>query len=90
MAAKTTAEEQVVSIDGHRLKLTHLDKVLYPETGTTKGEVIAYYSAVAESMLTHVRDRAATRKRWVNGVGSETHPGMMFFQKDLDESTRSG
>jgi len=87
MAAKTTAEEQVVSIDGHRLKLTHLDKVLYPETGTTKGEVIAYYSAVAESMLTHVRDRAATRKRWVNGVGSETHPGMMFFQKDLDEST---
>ena len=87
MAAARTAGEQVVSIDGHRLKLTHLDKILYPETGTTKGDVIAYYSAVAEVMLPHVRDRAATRKRWVNGVGTHAHPGMMFFQKDLDEST---
>ena len=87
MTATGTTGDQVVSIDGHRLKLTHLDKVLYPETGTTKGEVIAYYGAVAEAMLPHVRDRAATRKRWVNGVGTEAHPGMMFFQKDLDEST---
>ncbi|MDQ1545937.1 MAG: bifunctional non-ous end joining protein LigD [Actinomycetota bacterium] len=87
MAAARTTGEQVVSIDGHRLTLTHLDKVMYPETGTTKGEVIAYYNAVADVMLPHVRDRAATRKRWVNGVGSEAHPGMMFFHKDLDEST---
>jgi bifunctional non-homologous end joining protein LigD len=87
MATAKKAAEQVVAVDGHRLKLTNLDKVLYPETGTTKGEVIAYYSAVAEVMLPHVRDRAATRKRWVNGVGTEQDPGMMFFQKDLDEST---
>jgi bifunctional non-homologous end joining protein LigD len=87
MAAAKPPGEQVVSIEGHRLKLTHLDKVLYPETGTTKGEVIAYYNAVATAMLPHVRDRAATRKRWVNGVGTQAHPGMMFFQKDLDEST---
>jgi bifunctional non-homologous end joining protein LigD len=87
MSTVGAAGEQVVSIDGHRLKLTHLDKVLYPQTGTTKADVIAYYNAVAASMLPHVRDRAATRKRWVNGVGSETKPGTMFFQKDLDEST---
>jgi bifunctional non-homologous end joining protein LigD len=87
MATTKTGGEQVVAIDGHRLTLTHLDKVLYPETGTTKGDVIAYYSAMAEVMLPHVRDRAATRKRWVNGVGSEEDPGMMFFQKNLDDST---
>jgi bifunctional non-homologous end joining protein LigD len=80
---------QVVSIDGHRLMLTHLDKVLYPETGTTKGDVIAYYAAVAEVMLPHVRDRAATRKRWVDGVGTAKKPGSVFFQKNLDDSTPS-
>jgi bifunctional non-homologous end joining protein LigD len=87
MATAKKSDEQIVAIDGHRLKLTHLDKVLYPETGTTKADVIAYYSAVAEAMLPHIRDRAATRKRWVNGVGTEKDPGMMFFQKDLDDST---
>jgi bifunctional non-homologous end joining protein LigD len=83
------SEDQVVSVEGHRIKLTHLDKVLYPATGTTKSEVIAYYAAVAEAMLPHVRDRPATRKRWVNGVGTEKKPGMMFFQKNLDDSTPS-
>ena len=43
--ANTGAQkEQLVEIDGRRLRLTNLDKVLYPETGTTKGEVIAYYA----------------------------------------------
>jgi len=86
MAASSDRDSSLVSVDGHRLKLTHLDKVMYPATGTTKGEVIAYYSAVAEVMLPHIRNRPATRKRWVNGVGTATKPGMMFFQKDLDDS----
>jgi bifunctional non-homologous end joining protein LigD len=89
MASRTSSADQVVSIDGHRLTLTHLDKVMYPETGTTKGEVIAYYAAVADVMLPHVRDRAATRKRWVDGVGTEKNPGKVFFQKNLDDSTPS-
>jgi bifunctional non-homologous end joining protein LigD len=88
MAAKNPGD-QTVEIDGHRLTLTHLDKVLYPDTGTTKGDVIRYYAAVAEVMLPHVRDRAATRKRWVNGVGTDAAPGDMFFQKNLDDSTPS-
>jgi bifunctional non-homologous end joining protein LigD len=88
-ASSANERGQIVSIDGHRLTLTNLDKVLYPETGTTKGEVIAYYAAVAEVMLPHVRDRAATRKRWVNGVGTDKKPGMVFFQKNLDDSTPS-
>jgi bifunctional non-homologous end joining protein LigD len=88
MATKKS-DDQTVSIDGHRLKLTNLDKVMYPATGTTKADIFAYYAAVAPYMIPHVRDRAATRKRWVNGVGTETKPGMMFFQKNLDDTTPS-
>ncbi|WP_213814076.1 ATP-dependent DNA ligase [Glaciihabitans sp. dw_435] len=82
-----TSQDQVVSVGGHRIKLTNLDKVLYPETGTTKGDVLAYYSVVADVMIPHVRNRPATRKRWVHGVGTVDAPGQMFFQKNLDDST---
>ncbi|UFS59949.1 ATP-dependent DNA ligase [Subtercola endophyticus] len=77
----------LVDVDGHRLKLTHLDKVIYPETGTTKADVLQYYSEIADVMLPYVRDRAATRKRWVNGAGTAEHPGEMFFQKNLGDGT---
>jgi len=86
-AAKNT--DQVVSIDGHRVKLTNLDKVLYPETGTTKGEVIDYYARIADVLIPHSADRPATRKRWVHGVGTADEPAQMFFQKNLDDSTPS-
>ncbi|WP_169079877.1 ATP-dependent DNA ligase [Microcella alkalica] len=76
-----------VTIEGRTLKLTSLDRVLYPETGTTKADVLAYYAEVAPVMLPHVRDRPATRKRWVDGVGTAEHPGAVFFQKNLDAST---
>ncbi|WP_223690867.1 ATP-dependent DNA ligase [Leifsonia poae] len=82
-----TSDTDVVEIDGHRLRLTNLDKVLYPQTGTTKADVIGYYAAVAEAMIPHVRDRPATRKRWVHGVGTPEHPGEVFFQKNLGEGT---
>ncbi|MBD7982259.1 ATP-dependent DNA ligase [Oerskovia merdavium] len=80
MASSTTA--QTVSVGGHRLKLTNLDKVLYPATGTTKGEVLAYLAAVAGVLLPHASNRPATRKRWPNGV-----EGPVFFQKNLDAGT---
>ncbi|RKR74561.1 ATP-dependent DNA ligase [Frondihabitans australicus] len=79
MATKGRGER--VTVGGHTLQLTNLDKVLYPETGTTKGDVIGYYAAVAEWMLPHVEDRPATRKRWVNGVAGEA-----FFEKNLPDS----
>ena len=79
--------EQVVTVGGRRIRLTNLDKVLYPETGTTKGDVLAYYSEIAAVMIPHTRDRPATRKRWVHGVGTADDPGQMFFQKNLDAST---
>src|SRR3954468_5654823 len=74
-----------VVVDGRRLRLTHLGKVLYPETGTTKAEVLDYYARVADVLIPHTRDRALTRKRWVNGVGTEKKPGEVFFQKNLDD-----
>ncbi|GAA2108908.1 ATP-dependent DNA ligase [Microlunatus panaciterrae] len=77
------AETQSVSIGGRRLKISNLDKVLYPATGTTKAEVISYYVEIAPAMLKYTQGRLATRKRWPNGVGTEDHPGQVFFQKDL-------
>lgn len=79
------ADDQTVTIDGHTLKLTNLGKVIYPETGTTKADVIDYYARVADALITHAANRPATRKRWVNGVGTAEQPGEMFFQKNLDE-----
>lgn len=72
-------QEQVVRVGGRRLRLTNLEKVLYPETGTTKGEVIDYYSRIAPLLIPHVTGRPVTRLRWPEGV---SHPS--FFAKDLE------
>ena len=82
-------DEQLVRIGGRRLRITNLGKVLYPETGTTKGEVIDYYSRVAEVLIPHVVGRPVTRKRWPDGVGTEDDPGMVFFAKDLERGAPS-
>lgn len=68
--------DAVVDIEGRRLKLTNLDKVLYPESGFTKGEVIDYYARIAPAILPHLRDRCVTFKRFPNGVD-----GKFFFEK---------
>ncbi|WP_309066989.1 ATP-dependent DNA ligase [Microbacterium sp.] len=78
---------QLVQIGGRRLRVTNLDKIVYPETGTTKGEVIAYYSQIAPVMLPHLRGRPVTRKRWVDGVGTDDAPGDSFFAKQLEQGT---
>ncbi|TKV56851.1 ATP-dependent DNA ligase [Nakamurella flava] len=75
-------ERAAVDIDGHRLALTNLRKVLYPVTGTTKAEVIGYFAEAAHVLLPHVDGRPVTRKRWPNGV--DTAP---FFHKDLPRGT---
>lgn len=82
-------DAQTVSVAGHRLRLTHPDKVLYPATGTTKAEVLAYYMQIAPFLLPHVQGRIVTRKRWVEGVGTKDQPGEVFFEKNLPESAPS-
>jgi bifunctional non-homologous end joining protein LigD len=57
-----------VEIEGRVLKLSNLDKVLWPETGFTKGQMIDYYAKVGETLLPHLRGRPLTLKRYPNGV----------------------
>jgi bifunctional non-homologous end joining protein LigD len=59
-----------VTVDGRALKLTNWDKVLYPETGFTKGDLIAYYTRIAPVVVAHLKDRPLTLKRYPNGVDS--------------------
>ncbi|MEH3089301.1 MAG: ATP-dependent DNA ligase [Microbacterium arborescens] len=78
------AGEQTVSIEGRRLRVSNLDKVLYPATGTTKAEVIDYVSRIAPLMLPHLDRRPVTRKRWPEGVEHAD-----FFAKDLERGAPS-
>jgi bifunctional non-homologous end joining protein LigD len=57
-----------VLADGRELKLSNWDKVLFPVTGFTKGDLIAYYARIAPAVLPHLRDRPLTLKRYPNGV----------------------
>jgi bifunctional non-homologous end joining protein LigD len=82
-----SGSRQVVSVDGRRITLTNLDKVLYPETGTTKADVLRYYAEIADVMIPYTAQRPATRKRWVHGVGTPDEPGEVFYQKNLDSAS---
>jgi len=68
--------ETLVQVDGRRLRLTNLDKVLYPANGFTKGQVVDYYTRVAPAMLPHLADRPVTMVRLPDGVEGER-----FFEK---------
>ncbi|MBL1077689.1 ATP-dependent DNA ligase [Nocardia sp. 2] len=68
------------SFGGIEVGLTNLDKVLYPATGTTKGEVIDYFTAIGPALLPHIAQRPVTRKRWPNGVEESS-----FFEKHLPD-----
>jgi bifunctional non-homologous end joining protein LigD len=65
-----------VTVQGRELKLSNLEKVLYPRTGFTKRELIDYYAAVAPVLLGHLDGRALTVTRWPDGVQEKS-----FFQK---------
>jgi bifunctional non-homologous end joining protein LigD len=77
-------DKVTVEIDEHTLALSNLSKVLYPEAGFTKGEVIDYYASVADILLPHLADRPLTRKRWPNGTGAQA-----FFEKNSPRGTPS-
>lgn len=66
----------MVQVGDRSLRLTNLDKVLYPQVGFTKAQVIDYYVRVAPTMLDHVGDRGITMRRYPDGVGAES-----FFNK---------
>jgi bifunctional non-homologous end joining protein LigD len=66
-----------VTVEGRRLKLTNLDKVLYPKAGFTKADVIDYYTRIAPVLLPHLRNRPLTMKRYPNGVDAP-----FFYEKN--------
>jgi bifunctional non-homologous end joining protein LigD len=72
--SSTTVE---VEVGGRQLKLSNFDKVLYPEAGFTKGQVIDYYTRIAPALLPHLHQRALTLKRYPNGVD-----GQFFYEKN--------
>jgi bifunctional non-homologous end joining protein LigD len=76
--------EVSVEVDGRTLTLVNLEKVMYPRTGTTKGEVLNYYAQIAPVMLPHLAGRAVTRIRWPHGTGDKS-----FFEKNAPSGTPS-
>lgn len=74
--APDDVKRATVTVDGRELKLTNLDKTLYPRAGFDKRDVIDYYAGIAETLVAHLDGRALTVKRWPDGV-----EGKAFFQK---------
>ncbi|MFI6037077.1 non-homologous end-joining DNA ligase [Streptomyces sp. NPDC051315] len=72
----------ITEVEGRRLPLSNLEKVLYPATGFTKGEVLHYYATVAEALLPHLRDRPLSFLRYPDGPG-----GQQFFAKNVPPGT---
>jgi len=80
LVPKDSPNDVSLHIDGHRLKLTNLNKIFYPGEGITKRDVINYYDAVAPLILPHLRDRPLSLKRYPNGINEQ-----FFFQKDAED-----
>lgn len=79
------AQEKIsVEVDGRRLQVSNLDKILYPGTETTKGEILHYYAQVSPVLLRVIADRPVTRVRWPHGVGADS-----FFEKNVPGRTPS-
>jgi bifunctional non-homologous end joining protein LigD len=75
-AVKRPRGKAAVTVEGRELELSNLDKVLYPEAGFTKGELIDWYARIGEVLLPHLRGRPLTLKRYPNGV-----EGKHFYEK---------
>ncbi|MFE6841118.1 non-homologous end-joining DNA ligase [Streptomyces sp. NPDC057686] len=72
----------ITMVEGRRIPLSNLDKVLYPETGFTKGEVLHYYATVAPSLLAHIHNRPVSFLRYPDGPD-----GQLFFTKNPPPGT---
>jgi bifunctional non-homologous end joining protein LigD len=72
--------DSTIEVQGKQLKLSNLEKVLYPAAGFTKQQVIDYYVRIAPAMLPHLAGRALTRKRYPNGVDEE-----FFYEKNAPQ-----
>jgi bifunctional non-homologous end joining protein LigD len=74
---RTSKDAEILDVDGHEVRLSNPDKVLYPQAGFRKRDLLAYYLAIAPALLAHLGDRRLTLKRYPNGV-----EGDFFFEKN--------
>jgi bifunctional non-homologous end joining protein LigD len=75
-------EKVTVEVEGRRMRLSSLEKVMYPQTGTTKAHILDYYARISEVILPHLADRPVTRIRYPHGVQD-----MQFFEKNIPAGT---
>ncbi|MCX5204216.1 non-homologous end-joining DNA ligase [Streptomyces sp. NBC_00237] len=86
----------ITEVEGRRLALSNLEKVLFPETGTTKGELLHYVATTAGALLAHVHDRPMSFLRFPDGVGGEVFftknppPGKPVWVKTVEVSRSEG
>ena len=79
---KGKTESVTVELDGKRFRLTHLNKIYFPDSGYTKRDLLAHYYRVADYVLPFLRARALVLRRYPDGI-----TGQAFFQKDMREGT---
>jgi bifunctional non-homologous end joining protein LigD len=72
--------EKTITVDGRRIELSNLDKVLFPQDGITKGDLIDYYRRVAQTMLPYMEGRPIAMQRFPDGIGEEG-----FYQKEAPD-----
>src|SRR5262245_18300618 len=75
-------KHETLQIGGQEVRLSNVDKVMYPDVGFTKGQVIDYYTRVASYLLPHLKDRPITMKRFPDGIAGEH-----FYEKDAPSFT---
>src|SRR5256885_16995630 len=68
---------EMLDIDGKEVKVSNPEKIYYPQTGFTKGDVLKYYIDIAPAILPHLKDRPLSFKRYPDGV-----EGLTFFEKN--------
>ena len=73
-------DSETITLGNRRIELSHLDKVLFPKSGITKGELVDYYRRIADTMLPHLRERPLSMHRFPDGIGKDG-----FFQKNLPD-----
>jgi bifunctional non-homologous end joining protein LigD len=72
--------KQTMTVDGHEIELSNLEKVLFPQRGITKADLIDYYHRIAETMLPYMKDRPITMQRFPDGIEEES-----FYQKEAPD-----
>jgi bifunctional non-homologous end joining protein LigD len=77
-------KKETLTVEGQEVEVSNLDKVMFPKTGFTKGQVIDYYIRISPLLLPHLKDRTITMKRFPNGVDA-SH----FYEKDAPSHTPS-